>query len=1158
MARRETEPLDITVEGKTTQVVFDIADMGPKKDMILGLPWHQDYDPDISWKGGGHLRPRSTPGPHPTNPIGSADDGSRRSSTPKHVHFQDPPQETDSGRQTTTDSGRGGSHHTKRRTQRRADPEVAAISVDNHGNMQFQEWVNHADVAEVTAAGKFAYYQGAKGNDETGKVPTEYQGHPAFHAKHMEGLPDHGPWDHAIELKEGAQLKFFKVYHTNELQDAELKRYLEANLKIGHIRPSKSPAGYPILFVPKKDGKLRMCVDYRQLNDATVKDRYPLPLISQLRDQLAGAQHFTRLDLPTAYAHIRIKEGDEWKTAFRTRHGHFEYRVMPFGLTNAPATFQKVVDHAIRPFLDKFAVCYLDDILIFSKTLEEHKKHVRQVLDALHAQKLSVNKDKSEFHVKKTVFLGFEISPGQIRMEPTKVEAIKTWPTPTNTTEVRGFIGFANFYRMFIKNFGDIARPLHDMTKKGIEFRWGNEQAQAFRQICDLIASEPVLLLPDPRKPYEVETDASDYAIGGQLGQRDDQGKLHPVAFFSKKLAGPQLNYPIHDKELLAVIEAFREWKHHLSGTTYEVQVYTDHKNLRYFTSTKELNQRQTRWYEFLSAFNFVIHYKKGSENARADALSRRPDHFGNTTEASPPLFQEREDGSLRHMPQTVMDCDTVYTETRLDDDFAAWTWNPADSAATWEKGVFFKEADSNLKHLARYKGGLYVRPNDQKALIEKIHESRLGGHMGITKTAARIKQQGYDFPGLKKKVEEVLKACQTCARSKSGRHKPYGLLQPLPVAERPWSSVTMDFITKLPPSKDTTTGLEYDSILTMVDRLTKWTYFLPYRETWNAEQLADVIYRNVTSVHGWPVEWITDRDTKFASRFWQALMTRLGTKSKLSTAYHPQTDGQTERLNQIVEQYLRSFINFQQDDWVMLLPVAQLAYNTAETETTKVTPFFANYGYEADLRQGPEVSVPRAAVKADQMHALHAMLKEELEFVRLRMKQHYDKHRLEGPRLERGDKVYLISRNLRTKRPSKKLDFKKMGPFKVDERISTSNYRLSLPGTMKLRTNVFHISLLEPAPKDARLATDVEAEDEEEEWDVEDILDSRIKDGQLQYLVKWLDFGPEDNSWQPATNLHCPEKQEEFHRRNPDRPATPAPARCRKQRPNPPHRRRR
>jgi hypothetical protein len=710
---------------------------------------------------------------------------------------------------------------------------------------------------------------------------------------------------------------------------------------------------------------------------------------------------------------------------------------------------------------------------------------------------------------------------------------------------------------MFIKNFGAIAKPLHDLTKKNAEFRWTEEQEQAFQQIRDAIIAEPVLVLPDPRKPFEVETDASDYAIGGQLGQRDEDGKLHPVAFFSQKLTDTQLNYPIHDKELLAIIKAFEEWRPHLSGTSYTVQVYTDHKNLQYFTTTKELNGRQTRWYEFLTPFDFVIKYVKGSENARADALSRRPDHFRKATRTSPPLFVEQPDGSLRHAPQPEEDCDDATLprpdgdldtqsqasrqqdaqRSRQDEDRRVDTATCSD-----EVGAVFREQ--------RPAGVSCETEDEQRRLIKMVHESKLGGHMGIAKTAAKVRQH-YDFPGLRNKVAEVIKDCDTCNKARTARHKPYGLLQPLPVAKRPWSSVTMDFITKLPLSKDPATGVEYDSILTVVDRLTKWAYFIPYKETWSAEQLADVVFRHIASVHGWPEEWITDRDTKFVSKFWQALMTRLGTKSKLSTAYHPQTDGQTERLNQIVEQYLRCYVNFQQDDWVVLLPAAQLAYNTAPTETTKVSPFFANYGYEADLRQGPDVTVPRAKVKADQMHALHVMLKEELEFVRLRMKRYYDKHRLEGPRLERGGKVYLVSRNLRTKRPSRKLDFKKIGPFKIEERISTSNYRLSLPATMKLRTNVFHISLLEPAPKNARLAHDVEAEDEEEEWDVEEILDSRITNGQLEYLIKWLDFGPEDNSWQPVTNLHCPEKIAAFHQQNPDRPREPPLKRQRRPRKN-------
>jgi hypothetical protein len=364
--RRETEPLDIEVEGKTTQVVFDIVDMGPKKEMILGRPWHEDYDPDIRWKGGGHLRPRP-PSPHPTDEMGkdSARQEPRTGGTQDDALPAGSPQEASSGRETTTRSGRGG---TRRDQRRRASQEVAVISIDEHGQPEFQEWVTGFEAAFITAGNdKFSYYDGAKNDDKTGQIPAEYQGHPAIEAKHIEGLPDHGPWDHEIKLKDGAQLKFFKVYHTNEKQDAELKRYLEENLKRGHIRPSTSAAGYPVLFAPKKDGKLRMCVDYRQLNDQTVKNRYPLPLISKLRSQLADAQWFTRLDLPTAYAHIRIKEGDEWKTVFRTPYGHFEYFVMPFGLTNAPATFQAVVDHAIEPFRGKFAVCYLDDILIYSK-----------------------------------------------------------------------------------------------------------------------------------------------------------------------------------------------------------------------------------------------------------------------------------------------------------------------------------------------------------------------------------------------------------------------------------------------------------------------------------------------------------------------------------------------------------------------------------------------------------------------------------------------------------------------------------------------------------------------------------------------------------------------------------------------------------------------
>ena len=421
-----------------------------------------------------------------------------------------------------------------------------------------------------------------------------------FSGKLPTGIPEHSRWDHEIPLKEGKEPQFMPIYHLNPEHEEVLREYIKENLEKGNIRLSTSPAGYPILFVPKKldkDGKVkwRLCVDYRKLNEITIKNCYPLPLISELRDKLGKAKWFTALDLPNGYNLIRIKEGDEWKTAFRTKYGHFEYVVMPFGLTNAPASFQNMINHVLRNFIDKFVVVYLDDILIYSENLEQHRQHVKMVLQALREAKLLVNPAKSEFEKEEVHYLGYVVSAGKIQMEDSKVSAVRDWPTPQNVSDVRSFLGLANYYRMFIRQFGKIATPLTNLTRKDVEFQWKDEEETAFNALKKRITDEPVLRMADPTKPFEVETDASDYALGGQLSQADENGKMHPVAFFSKKLNGPQLNYQIHDKELMAIIEAFREWKHYLSDTAYQVKVYTDHKNLATFTTKKELNKRQIR-----------------------------------------------------------------------------------------------------------------------------------------------------------------------------------------------------------------------------------------------------------------------------------------------------------------------------------------------------------------------------------------------------------------------------------------------------------------------------------------------------------------------------------------------------------------------------------
>ncbi|RYP53614.1 hypothetical protein DL770_010985 [Monosporascus sp. CRB-9-2] len=386
-------------------------------------------------------------------------------------------------------------------------------------------------------------------------------------------LPEyHSEWDHEIVLKDGKTITFYPIYNLNQTELKALRDYLEDKLRKGHIRRSKSSAGYPMFFVPRKNGKLRLVIDYRQLNDITVKDRTLLPLITEMKDRLHGAQWFTSLDLREGYNQIRIKPGNEWKTAFRTKYGFFEYLVMPFGLTNAPATFQRMINHVLREYLDIFVVCYLDDILIYSKTKEEHTKHVHKVLQALQNANLLVNAEKSTFHVQEVEYLGHVITPGYIKMDPKKLAAVKEWAQPTNVKEIQAFLGFANYYRRFIRNFSRIAMPLTELTRKEKQFEWTSKEQEAFQQIKKALTSEPVLIMYDPKRPIKLETDASDYALGAVVGHRDDQGNLHPIAFYSYKLHGAELNYPIYDKEFLAIVNAFKEFRHYLRGSMHQIK----------------------------------------------------------------------------------------------------------------------------------------------------------------------------------------------------------------------------------------------------------------------------------------------------------------------------------------------------------------------------------------------------------------------------------------------------------------------------------------------------------------------------------------------------------------------------------------------------------
>ena len=964
-------------------------------------------------------------------------------------------------------------------------------------------------------------------------------------------LPKHQPWDHDIPLKPGKEPTVGPLYPCAINELGALKDYIDENLAKGFIRESKSSCGSPVLFVKKKDGSLRLVVDYRKLNDITVKDCYALPLINEIQDRLQGAVVYTKLDLRSAFNRIRMKEGEEWKTAFRTRYGLYEYTVMPFGLCNAPASMQRLINNTLREYLDVFCIAYLDDILIYSKSMEDHVKHVKMVLQKLEERALLVKPEKCEFHKTELGFLGYVVGVNGITMDKDKLEAVREWPRPSTVKEIQAFLGFANFYRRFIKDFSKIAAPLTELTKKDQAFNWTDSASKAFEELKKRFCEEPVLAQFDPGKHIVLETDASDFAMGACLNQRDDNGRLRPVAYMSKKLSEAELNYDVYDKEMLAIVTAMQQWRVYLEGSKYTVQVWTDHKNLIYFTTSKILNRRQVRWAETLASYNFIISYRKGSDNARADALSRRSDY--EVGQARPKqMLKKIEDGYAYNAclaTYAVLEDTELETKIKL-----AYPKDVDAKRALQQKPDITSNFSVDEQGLVRFQGLVYVPNAIKTELVRELHSLPAHGHQGIDKTQERIKRDFY-VPGLWNVVKQVVSTCEICNKAKANRHAPYGLLKSPPTPDGAWKSIAWDFIVKLPPSIEPMTKVVYDSILVITDRLTKYGHFIPYKESSTATELAYIFLKVVVAQHGLPDEIISDRDKLFTSKFWQTFTAQLGINTKLSTAFHPQTDGQTERLNQTLEQYLRSYVNDQQDNWVELLPTAEFSYNSAPSGTTNVSPFFANYGYDPAAYKTPRkdpIRAENAMIAVDKIRTFQQQLALEIQFRNERSASYANRKRSQEPSLKGGDKVYLLRKHIKTTRPSSKLDWKKLGPYRIITKVSDVNYRLELPKGSRLHP-VFHISLLEPAPKNATVETDtaIQPEFEPDVYEVEKILDKRSVKGRTEYLVKWKDYSEAESSWEPTKNLNCPDLLRQFLRRHPEleSPSQAQPPRLRRSR---------
>ncbi|KAG1924662.1 hypothetical protein F2P79_026017 [Pimephales promelas] len=454
-------------------------------------------------------------------------------------------------------------------------------------------------------------------------VPAEYLDlKEVFSKSRAASLPPHRPYDCAIDLLPGKSPPKGKLYSLSIPEREAMEKYISDSLAAKFIRPSSSPAGAGFFFVGKKNGSLRPCIDYQGLNNITVKNTYSLPLMSSAFERLQGASIFTKLDLRNAYHLVSIREGDEWKTAFNTPRGHFEYLVMPFGLSNSPAVFQALVNDVLRDMVDQFIYVYLDDILIFSSSLQEHVQHVRRVLQRLLENGLFVKAEKCDFHAQSVPFLGYIVSSEGMRMDPEKIKAVVDWPSPDSRKALLRFLGFANFYRRFIRNFSQLVAPLTALTSPRTAFRWSDSAEAVFAKLKSCFVSAPILITPDSSRQFVVEVDASEVGVGAVLSQRSPvDDKMHPCAFFSHRLSPAERNYDIGNRELLAVKLALEEWRHWLEGSGVPFIVWTDHKNLEYIRTAKRLNSRQARWALFFGRFDFTLSYRLGSKNIKTGRI---------------------------------------------------------------------------------------------------------------------------------------------------------------------------------------------------------------------------------------------------------------------------------------------------------------------------------------------------------------------------------------------------------------------------------------------------------------------------------------------------------------------------------------------------------
>ncbi|KAA0025823.1 pol protein [Cucumis melo var. makuwa] len=806
---------------------------------------------------------------------------------------------------------------------------------------------------------------------------------------------------------------------------------------------------------------MRLCIDYRELNKVTVKNRYPLPRIDDLFDQLQGATIFSKIDLRSGYHQLRIKDSVIPRTAFHSRYRHYEFIVMSFGLTNAPAIYMDLMNRVFKDFLDTFFIVFIDDILIYSKTKAKHEEHLHQILETLRANKLYAKFSKCEFWLKKVTFSSHVVS---------------------------------SYYRRFVEDFSRIASPLTQLTRKGTPFVWSLACESSFQELKQKLVSAPVLTVLDGYGSFVIYSDASKKRLGCVLMQ---QGNV--VAYASRQLKNHEQNYPTHDLELAVMVFALKIWRHYLYGE--KIQIFTNHKSLKYFFTQKELNMRQRRWLELVKDYDCEILYHLGKANVVADALSRKVAHSAALITNQAPLLRdfERAEIAVSVGEMTSQLAQLTVQSTLRQRIIVAQLNDPylVEKRLLVEAGQsedFSISSDDGLT----FNGRLCVLEDSavKTELLTEAHSSPFTMHSGSTKMYQDLRR-AYWWRNMKREVADFVSRCLVCQQVKAPRQKPTGLLQPLGVPEWKWVSVSMDFITGLPR-----TLKGYIVIWVVVDRLTKSAHFVSGKFTYTTSKWGQLYMTEIVRLHGVPLSIISDRDARFTLKFWKGLQLALGTRLDFSTAFHPQTDGQTKRLNQAT--------------------IGMAPFEALYGKCCRSPVCWDEVGEQRML--GPElVQTTNVAIQKIRARMLTAQSRQKS----------YANEQRKDLEFEVEDMVFLkvtpMKGVLRFEKKGK-LNPLFVGPFEILEWIGPVAYRLALPPSFSAVHDVFYVSMLRRYVADPTHVVDFEPlqinEDLSYKEQPVEILAREVKmlhnRGISLVKVLWRNHGVEEATWEREEDLRA------------------------------------